>query len=45
MEQLDWLSLACLAGNLADTPRRLAPGERITLQRYLRWCLPSPYAR
>jgi hypothetical protein len=45
VERLDLVSLACLAANLADTPRRLAPGERITLRRYLRRCLPPPYAR
>jgi hypothetical protein len=45
MRELDWLSLVFLAGNLADTTRRVAPGERITLRRYLQRCLPSPYGR
>lgn len=45
MMKLDWLSLTVLAGNLADAPKRLALGERITLRRYLRRCLPSPYWR
>jgi hypothetical protein len=44
-ERLDWISLVCLAANLAETPRRLAPGERITLGRCLRRCLPFPFAR
>jgi hypothetical protein len=34
-----------VAGNLADTQKRLAPGERITLRRFLQRCLPSPYWR
>jgi hypothetical protein len=45
VKELDWLSLMLLAGNLADTPRPLAPGERITLRRYLRRCLPSLQGR
>jgi hypothetical protein len=45
VETLDWLSLTLLAGNLADTRKRLAPGERITLRRYLQRCLPPPYSR
>jgi hypothetical protein len=45
VRKLDWLSLTLLAGNLADTPKRLAPGERITLRRYLQRCLPPLYSR
>lgn len=45
MKRLDWLSLMLLAANVADTSTRLAPGERITLRRYLRRCLPPPYDR
>jgi hypothetical protein len=45
VKKLDWLSLTLLAGNLAATPRRLAPGERVTLRRYLQRCLPSPHCR
>jgi hypothetical protein len=45
VRELDSLALVLLAGNLADTPRRLARGERITLRRYLQRCLPSPYGQ
>jgi hypothetical protein len=45
VKKLDWLSLMLLAGNLADTRKRLAPGERVTLGRYLRRCLPPLYGR
>jgi hypothetical protein len=45
VKKLDWLSLTLLAANLADTAKRLAPGERITLRRYLQRCLPPPYSR
>jgi hypothetical protein len=45
VKKLDWFYLTLLAGNLADARKRLAPGERITLRRFLQRCLPRPYWR